>query len=285
MLMPLSAILTIHTILLCQLTLADIGNETRIINGFDCDIEEVPYQVSLRRLRQERYRRGSGHFCGGSILSRRVIVTAAHCLKGERPRGVVVVIGNRYLNERSSTMKELRVSKWRSHYNYRRVKNDIALILTAGEMHPVHGAVAYLPINRGWERPGTTCLVSGWGQTDKVTSRPSIKLRAAFVPIIRADTCYMLYNIPGTVCAGYTTTTGPSFGDSGGPLRCGNKLTGIVSVGRAAGGPSAYSSMRYHANWINKQSNSLYNGILSLRSFCIQREVILAFIIYVTSSY
>ncbi|XP_030079489.1 hypodermin-B-like isoform X3 [Drosophila hydei] len=81
MLMLLSAILIIHIILLFPLTLAYIGNETRIINGFDCDLEQVPYQASLRRLSHDRKRLGSGHYCGGSILSRRVIVTAAHCIK------------------------------------------------------------------------------------------------------------------------------------------------------------------------------------------------------------
>lgn len=52
------------------------SNETetrgaRIINGATITINAAPYQVSVRL--------SGNHFCGGSIISRNVILTAAHC--------------------------------------------------------------------------------------------------------------------------------------------------------------------------------------------------------------
>lgn len=47
----------------------------RIVGGFAMNITEVPWQVSLQL-------RGS-HFCGGSIIGKSWILTAAHCTKYE----------------------------------------------------------------------------------------------------------------------------------------------------------------------------------------------------------
>lgn len=52
-----------------------------IIGGADVDIEEVPYQVSLQAY-------GFG-FCGGSIINKNWVLTAAHC--AIYPAGTITV--------------------------------------------------------------------------------------------------------------------------------------------------------------------------------------------------
>jgi len=51
----------------------ETSNNTRIVGGSTAASGEFPWIVSLRT---------SYHFCGGSILNTKYIVTAAHCLQG-----------------------------------------------------------------------------------------------------------------------------------------------------------------------------------------------------------
>merc|ERR550519_317494 len=58
-----------------------------IFNGKDVDMPgKYPWQVSLQTL--------SGfHFCGGSLISARWVLTARHCTNGKYPSKIRVVVG------------------------------------------------------------------------------------------------------------------------------------------------------------------------------------------------
>lgn len=45
-----------------------------IIGGFEINIDNVPHQVSLQTT--NRY-----HFCGGSLITASIVITAAHCFE------------------------------------------------------------------------------------------------------------------------------------------------------------------------------------------------------------
>lgn len=48
--------------------------ESKIVGGDNASPGQFPYQVSLRK--------NKSHFCGGSIIDSRTILTAAHCVEG-----------------------------------------------------------------------------------------------------------------------------------------------------------------------------------------------------------
>lgn len=45
--------------------------DPKIVGGVDIDIREAPYQVSLQYF--------GAHICGGAIISKDYVITAAHC--------------------------------------------------------------------------------------------------------------------------------------------------------------------------------------------------------------
>ncbi|XP_029168465.1 trypsin delta-like [Nylanderia fulva] len=63
----------------------------KLVNGTPTTIKEWPHAISLRLNNQ--------HSCGGSIISSKCILTAAHCVEPfKSTRGLTVVSGTTYLN-------------------------------------------------------------------------------------------------------------------------------------------------------------------------------------------
>lgn len=57
-------------VVLC-VNLSSSVRKSRIVGGKRIEIEDAPYQVSLRLLRH--------HFCGGALISDIFVLSAAHC--------------------------------------------------------------------------------------------------------------------------------------------------------------------------------------------------------------
>merc|ERR1711887_268740 len=57
----------------------------RIIGGEEAPAHEFPWQISLRNL--------GSHICGGSIINKNQVITAAHCVEGALPILDSVVAG------------------------------------------------------------------------------------------------------------------------------------------------------------------------------------------------
>lgn len=51
----------------------------KIVGGYTVTIDQVPFQVSVRRRSIHERHYGLGHVCGGAVISQRVVCSAAHC--------------------------------------------------------------------------------------------------------------------------------------------------------------------------------------------------------------
>lgn len=123
-----------------------------IVNGKDAERGQFPHQVSLRY-------RGS-HRCGGSIITSRWILTAAHCTEHIAAKDLVAVVGA-ILLQSDGVRYQIEVVK--NHPKFVPIRNDIAALKTATEIEfsDVVKAIA-LPTEN--VAAGVPVTVSGWGR-------------------------------------------------------------------------------------------------------------------------
>lgn len=74
-----AAVLVVVSVLLGSTAAFD----SRIVGGFDAPWHTVPWSASLRFIPSDG-NFGYGHFCGGSLINNRTILTAAHCLRDNK---------------------------------------------------------------------------------------------------------------------------------------------------------------------------------------------------------
>jgi len=99
----------------------------KIVGGQEARPYEFPWQVSVRRKSTD------GHFCGGSIINQRWVVSAAHCMDGETPALITVVVGEHERGAASSVRQVHDVDLIFMHESYdsRIYVNDVAVIKTS----------------------------------------------------------------------------------------------------------------------------------------------------------
>ncbi|XP_063700033.1 trypsin 5G1-like [Culicoides brevitarsis] len=233
---------------------------SRIVGGFPITINDAPYQVSI-----SAETNNGQHFCGGSIISRRWILTAAHCTINFEASELKIRIGSSF---HATGGKQVAVKKYVNHplYLSESFDYDYALIELKEDIELSDKVQIIALVEKDVEvQTGTPCMVSGWGLTkNELESRD--KLRAVVVPIVDRKVCEMEYQSLVTdrmICAGVPEGGKNSCSmDSGGPLvrHNGNKMeqVGIVSWGtidcKVAGYSGVYANVAIMRDWIKEVS-------------------------------
>uniref|UniRef100_A0A1I8NGA6 Peptidase S1 domain-containing protein n=1 Tax=Musca domestica TaxID=7370 RepID=A0A1I8NGA6_MUSDO len=251
------------------------SKESKIIGGSPISINDAKYQASLRIVATESSRGlGYGHICGGSIITQRVILTAAHCLMNyntdpatERTAGEFkVVVGSTQLFVKEANMLQYYVQELVRHVGFDSVSmvNDIALVFINGYIPWNWPTAKAIHLNDMELNDGVPCNVSGWGNTEMGTI-PNNLLSTVVRSISYADCDSVYGNIPLTmICAGNFMAGGVDAcqGDSGGPLMIPELykgvtryyLIGVVSYGHGCGKvPGIYISTQHWMDWIVEQ--------------------------------
>jgi len=207
---------------------------------------ELPWQVVISVIFGDRV-----FLCGGTIISEKHIVTAAHCIKTLDPSSYKIGVGQ----IRRSRMNYRGVVHVKRHEDYIHqgvhiFTNDIAILTLKEPLDLTDRNVraACLPARAEFDAlKGEECIVSGWGRNDKYMKNGKAvtadRLYKVKLPILSLRRCQMLaeqHDIYGVtrknICAKDEATVGSSCqGDSGGPFACEQNgvwtLVGVVSGG------------------------------------------------------
>ncbi|KAL6447949.1 hypothetical protein ACFW04_000185 [Cataglyphis niger] len=137
----------------------------KIVGGSSASEGQYPYQASLRFHNR--------HFCGGSVIDKRWILTASHCLSSFNDTAITVVLGTNTLDkggDEYSSIKRL----MHPYYNSAFIRNDIGLIkldrdiVFGDKVKPIA-----LPTKR-FDKSDYPAILSGWGTTNGDSGGPLV---------------------------------------------------------------------------------------------------------------
>jgi uncharacterized repeat protein (TIGR02543 family) len=227
--------------------------EVQVVGGTPVSsMADAPWQVAL--ISATAGSNNDGQFCGGSIIAREWIVTAAHCVDGSTTINDFVILAGEPNLSQTGPVSGIAVEEINlcPHWLLRQIQGitgsnycDVAvlklaepLVYSAGQIEAIALPPAFGSRNNESELPtGTIAKISGWGSTwfnspytgndwnfNGTASKFPTRLQVGIVEIYRSDTpqCQSvgnLYNANAMICAGSVDyLIDGCQGDSGGPL-------------------------------------------------------------------
>ncbi|XP_066157985.1 phenoloxidase-activating factor 3-like [Euwallacea fornicatus] len=259
-----------------------IDSNNRITNGENAFLNEFPWMALLRYSSNNKLK----FLCGGTVINKNYILTAAHCIAELKDKFLVSVrVGEHNLlsdidcevvnktQKCNPPVQDLMVEEVVVHPQYGKtsLSNDIGLVrvstinLNAANVFPV-----CLPLGNERTRKYTAGFITGWGVTNTTTGATANILQKVRLPMADWKTCAQNYlNFQGVkltknhVCMGGLQGKDSCRGDSGGPMVVPTVndyyeaiyvQQGIVSFGprfcASEQFPGVYTSVPYYMNWI-----------------------------------
>ncbi|XP_020795436.2 elastase-1-like [Boleophthalmus pectinirostris] len=235
--------------------------EGRVVGGEVARPHSWPWQISLQHLSGSNYY----HMCGGTLIRRGWVLTAAHCV--DIPRTLRVVLGEHNIYNHEGNEQYVAVSQVYIHPNWNSsdvaAGYDIALLRLSSEVALNDNVqLGVLPPSGQILPNNNPCYITGWGLTQTGGSL-SPDLKQAYLPVVDFNTC----SSPGwwgnivkytMICAGGYEESGCQ-SDSGGPLNCNVNgqwvVHGVTSFGAAVCStyqkPTVFTRVSAFISWMN----------------------------------
>ncbi|KAJ8674924.1 hypothetical protein QAD02_010710 [Eretmocerus hayati] len=221
------------------------SRQKRSINGVIVQDEDYPYVVSLHNNLIHYFT------SGGTMITRRLVLTAAHC--------IVLTSHVRVFRHAESMRQNYTIYRKIIHPSFSNSPDnvpsqDIGLLVLNELVEDAR--VIQLPA-RNLEVPaGVNATAFGWGRTEQGSY--SKDFRKVDLPITYTEPCAMKDEHESRWICADSRNADTCDGDSGGPLVWDNFIVGIVSWGVrncATGGPSVFTKVAAYRDWIDKYTS------------------------------
>ncbi|XP_055250819.1 ovochymase-1 [Moschus berezovskii] len=229
---------------------AEVG-EPKVVGGHEAPVMSWPWLVSLQHQ--------GHHYCGGALIGRQWVLTAAHCNFSTVTD--YLVIGRSYLGSiRDGDLIPVKAVYTHPSFTQLPPSDDLSLLhlekpVELGEFV----STICLPGKDDKINLVSKCLTAGWGITEPHQDEFPKTVQQAKVPLISSISCrsYWGLEIKNTNICGGASGSSSCMGDSGGPLQCGEggqyKLIGIVSWGSSnchPAAPTVFTRISAYTDWI-----------------------------------
>jgi trypsin len=211
-----------------------------IVGGSPAAEGEFPFMASL----QSKGADGTeGHFCGGSVIGTRWVLTAAHCLVDTKPGEIQVAVGRTDIDD-LSTGQTLTADRIVVHPDYAETGTfDAALVRVTEDIAAPSVALAAVGED-SLEQQGAPLTVAGWGTEFFGSPFIPAGLKSVDLTAVADDSCTtngLMGFQPGSELCAEAIGGDSCQGDSGGPLfgTVAGRVTqvGIVSYGLGCATP------------------------------------------------
>lgn len=236
-----------------------------IVGGAIAPVDAHPYLVGLLI---DIVGMSSQSACGGSLISSKRVLTAAHCWNDGRVQAwrFTAVLGSPFLFHGGLRVFPRGIAL-HPQYKARTLSNDIAVLYLPGPVPLGHNIRPIrLPYGQllNQKFTGQWAVASGFGRYSDAVS-PTTNTMARYVPIqvITNQQCKSVYGeaiLDSTICTNGYGGVGICRGDSGGPLTITHNgeqvLIGVSSFvaryGCELGFPSAFARVTSFVPWIRR---------------------------------